>query len=380
MVPAFGGLLAPHWRNDARGCIVGITALHHKGHICRAALEATAYQTKDVFDAIIQDSNIPLSSLNVDGGGTYNKLLMQFQADILNVKVVRPKIMETTSIGVAFAAGLTIGIWKDVTEIQQLWSMDTVYEPQMSEGTRQKYISGWNKALSKSFNWTTPHVNVGAADDNETTTATKVIGPTEISTGSSSDVVTDTKVNDRDDHDHTTAIQETDLGSSWMVVPSSSSISSPTLPLSSSSSLDVNPETIAAEPVEIPNNTDNEVKPTLAATPLVPISDASSAVDVITLAPTNDKGSKEVSTEVKSSDVSKENEVVEANTTTGIPASRGIDRSTNTTTSIAPPPPPPPSTVSSSHNTNPKNGFDILTLISAVGVAFTAGMLISRKR
>ena len=152
-VPAFSGLLAPHWRTDARACIVGITALHHRGHFCRAALEATAYQTKDVFDAIVQDTGIQLSSLNVDGGGTSNKLLMEFQADILNVPVVQPKIMETTSIGVAFAAGLAVGIWKDIDEIQSLWSVARTYKPKMSDETRTKYISGWKKALTKSFGW-----------------------------------------------------------------------------------------------------------------------------------------------------------------------------------------------------------------------------------
>jgi glycerol kinase len=152
-VPAFSGLLAPHWRTDARGCIVGITALHHRGHLCRAALEATAYQTKDVFDAIVKDTGIQLSSLNVDGGGTYNKLLMEFQADILNVPVVQPKIMETTSIGVAFAAGLAVGVWKDVDEIQKLWSVARTYKPKMSDETRAKYIAGWKKALTKSFDW-----------------------------------------------------------------------------------------------------------------------------------------------------------------------------------------------------------------------------------
>ena len=334
MVPAFGGLLAPHWRNDARGCIVGITALHHKGHICRAALEATAYQTKDVFDAIIKDSNITLSSLNVDGGGTYNKLLMQFQADILNVKVVRPKVMETTSIGVAFAAGLTIGIWKDVTEIQQLWSMDTVYEPQMSEVTRQKYISGWNKALSKSFNWTTPH----STDDVMTTEVT----------------IDTAEVHER--HDTTVStVHENDLGSSWMVVPSSALISSSSTPAAT------DPDVVTTtDNKEIPVDTGNETKLSI---PVVP--ETSAVVDVVL--PTIDEESK-VPSNMDNAEIvpPDQNNVIESKTS--LPVSEGfVDCPTNTVT---------PTT---SHSEQ-KSGYDLFTFISAVGLAFTAGMLVTRKR
>jgi glycerol kinase len=152
-VPAFSGLFAPHWRSDARACIVGMTATHHKGHICRAALEAAAYQAREVFDAIVADSGVNLSSLCVDGGGTNNKLLMQFQADIINVPVVKPAVMETTAIGAAFAAGLAVGVWKDLDEISSLWAVAETYQPKMDSQDRSKYWMGWQKAVTKSLGW-----------------------------------------------------------------------------------------------------------------------------------------------------------------------------------------------------------------------------------
>jgi len=121
-VPAFAGLFAPYWRSDARACIVGMTASHNKNHFCRAALEAAAYQTKDVFDAIDRDSHVHLKELRVDGGGTENSLLMQFQADMINVPVVKPVVKETTALGAAFAAGLAVGVWKNQEEIKSLWA------------------------------------------------------------------------------------------------------------------------------------------------------------------------------------------------------------------------------------------------------------------
>jgi glycerol kinase len=151
--PAFAGLFAPRWRSDARGCIVGMTAAHHKGHVCRAALEAAAFQTKEVFDAIIQDSGCELLSLKVDGGGTNNKLLMQFQADIINVPVVKPVVMETTAMGAAFGAGLAVGVWKDLDEIQKLWAVAETFEPSMSAELRETNVKGWNKAVTKSLGW-----------------------------------------------------------------------------------------------------------------------------------------------------------------------------------------------------------------------------------
>jgi glycerol kinase len=154
-VPAFSGLFAPHWRSDARACIVGMTATHDKGHICRAALEAACYQCKEVFDAIFEDSKVELTSLRVDGGGTHNELMMQFQADVINVPVIKPKIMETTSMGAAFGAGLAIGIWKDLDEVRALWSEARRFEPAMDDETRAKNWAGWTKAVSKSFGWIT---------------------------------------------------------------------------------------------------------------------------------------------------------------------------------------------------------------------------------
>jgi glycerol kinase len=152
-VPAFAGLFAPHWRSDARACIVGMTASHHKGHICRAALEAAAYQAREVFDAIYADSKVLLKSLKVDGGGTNNQLLMQFQADIINVPVVKPKIMETTAMGAAFCAGLAVGVWKDLQEIRDLWSVAQTFQPSMPEVEREKNWRGWQRAITKSLDW-----------------------------------------------------------------------------------------------------------------------------------------------------------------------------------------------------------------------------------
>ena len=152
-VPAFAGLFAPHWRSDARACIVGLTASHHKGHVCRAALEAAAYQTREVFDAIYADSNVQLKALKVDGGGTTNKLLMQFQSDIINVDVIKPEVMETTAIGAAFAAGLAVKVWKDLDELKLLWAIAETYTPTMEADNRQKYWKGWQKAVSKSMGW-----------------------------------------------------------------------------------------------------------------------------------------------------------------------------------------------------------------------------------
>ena len=133
--------------------MVGMTATHRKGHVCRAALEAAAYQAREVFDAIYADSKVVLKSLKVDGGGTHNKFLMQFQSDIINVPVVKPVVMETTSMGAAFAAGLAVGVWKDLKEIRQLWSVAETFKPKMSSREREKNWSGWKKAVTKSLDW-----------------------------------------------------------------------------------------------------------------------------------------------------------------------------------------------------------------------------------
>lgn len=152
-VPAFAGLFAPYWRADARACIVGMTASHNKNHFARAALEACAYQTKDVFDAIYADSNVELKELRVDGGGTNNGLLMQFQSDVIDVPVVIPVIKETTSLGAAFAAGLAVGIWSSLDELKTLWQEEARFEPCMSPDERNKNLSGWKLAITKSMGW-----------------------------------------------------------------------------------------------------------------------------------------------------------------------------------------------------------------------------------
>lgn len=150
-VPAFAGLFAPYWRSDARACIVGMTASHNKNHIARAALEACAYQTKDVFDAIFADSNVELKELRVDGGGTANRLLMQFQADIIDVPVVKPVVQETTSLGAAFAAGLAVGVWSDVKELKAMWQEEARFAPKMDPEERSKNWNGWKLAITKSI-------------------------------------------------------------------------------------------------------------------------------------------------------------------------------------------------------------------------------------
>lgn len=155
-VPAFAGLFAPYWRSDARGCIVGMAASHNKNHICRAALEASAYQTKELFDAIYEDSKVKLSSLKVDGGATANQLLMQFQADMIDSPVIAPKCMETTAMGAAFAAGLAVDVWKDLDEIKALWAADKIWKPTMNSSDREKNWTGWKKAVTKSFGWVNP--------------------------------------------------------------------------------------------------------------------------------------------------------------------------------------------------------------------------------
>jgi glycerol kinase len=153
LVPAFAGLFAPHWRPDARGCVVGITAAHHKGHFARAALEAAAYQARELFEAIAADSGVALKALKVDGGGTSNKLLMQFQADMIDAPVVIPEVQETTAMGAAFAAGLAVGVWKNQQEVRALWKESERFVPTMSQETRQKNWAGWKKAITRSLDW-----------------------------------------------------------------------------------------------------------------------------------------------------------------------------------------------------------------------------------
>jgi len=152
-VPALSGLFAPYWRSDARGAIVGMTRYANKGHLARAALEATAYQTREVLEAMNQDSGVDLTALKVDGGMVFNELLMQFQADILDVPVIRPRIAETTALGAAYAAGLAVGYWQDFDELRANWGQDKVWQPQMDLETRTKLYAGWKKAITRTFDW-----------------------------------------------------------------------------------------------------------------------------------------------------------------------------------------------------------------------------------
>jgi len=153
IVPAFSGLFAPYWRSDARGVVVGLTRFINRGHFARAVLESTAYQVREVLDAMEIDSRVKLSSLKVDGGMVVNELLMQFQADLLGVPVVRPIISETTSLGAAYAAGLAVGYWKDFDQLRANWGRSKEWQPQMSEDTRRGLYSGWKKAVIRTFDW-----------------------------------------------------------------------------------------------------------------------------------------------------------------------------------------------------------------------------------
>lgn len=153
IVPAFSGLFAPYWRSDARGVMVGLTRYINKGHIARAALESTAFQTREVLDAMEQDSGVKLTALKVDGGMVYNDTLMQFQSDILGVPVVRPKVAETTALGAAYAAGLATGYWKNTDEMRANWGVDKTWKPNMSDDEREQLFAGWRKAVTRTFDW-----------------------------------------------------------------------------------------------------------------------------------------------------------------------------------------------------------------------------------
>ncbi len=152
-VPAFSGLFAPYWRAEARGAIVGMTRYVNKGHIARAALEATAFQTREVLDAMEKDSGVKLTRLKVDGGMVFNELLMQFQADILDVPVIRPKVAETTALGAAYAAGLAVGYWKDFDELRANWGENKKWQPNMETATRERLYTAWKKAVTRTFDW-----------------------------------------------------------------------------------------------------------------------------------------------------------------------------------------------------------------------------------
>jgi glycerol kinase len=152
-VPAFSGLFAPYWRSDARGAIVGLTRYVNKGHLARAVLEATAFQTKEVVDAMNADSGVELESLKVDGGMVQNDLLMQFQADILDVPVIRPTVAETTSLGAAYAAGLAVGFWGEIEDLRANWGKDHEWTPRMDADRRDREYRMWKKAVTRTFDW-----------------------------------------------------------------------------------------------------------------------------------------------------------------------------------------------------------------------------------
>jgi glycerol kinase len=153
IVPAFSGLFAPYWKSDARGVFVGLTRFINRNHVARAALEATAYQTREVLDAMNADSGVELKALKVDGGMVYNNLLMQFQADILGVPVIRPTVAETTSLGAAYAAGLATGFWNKVEDLHANWGMDKEWQPEMGAEKRDELYAGWKKAVTRTFDW-----------------------------------------------------------------------------------------------------------------------------------------------------------------------------------------------------------------------------------
>ena len=152
-VPAFSGLFAPHWRADARGVITGLTRFANKGHIARAALEATAYQTREVLEAMRADSQVALTELRVDGGMIANDLLMQFQSDILDVEVVCPQVSETTALGAAYGAGMAEGFWESLDDLRVNWQEARRWSPQMSEDVRESRYARWRKAVTRSLDW-----------------------------------------------------------------------------------------------------------------------------------------------------------------------------------------------------------------------------------
>jgi glycerol kinase len=146
-------LFAPYWRADARGALVGLTRFVDRGHLARAVLEATAFQTREVLDAMNADSGVALTELKVDGGMVANELLMQFQADVLDVPVVRPKVAETTALGAAYAAGLAVGYWDGLDDLRKNWAEDKRWTPDLDATERERIYRNWKKAVTKSFDW-----------------------------------------------------------------------------------------------------------------------------------------------------------------------------------------------------------------------------------
>jgi glycerol kinase len=153
IVPAFAGLGTPHWNQHARGSIFGLTRGTNNAHVARAAIDSIAYQTYDVLKAMEADAGISIAELRVDGGATINNSLMQFQSDILNTKVIRPKITETTALGAAYLAGLAVGYWKNIEEIQKQWLVDKEFSPSMKDGKRNELVNGWQRAVNAAISW-----------------------------------------------------------------------------------------------------------------------------------------------------------------------------------------------------------------------------------
>ncbi|MCI8814182.1 MAG: glycerol kinase, partial [Lachnospiraceae bacterium] len=154
LVPAFTGMGAPYWNQEARGALLGLTRGVSKNHMVRAAVESLAYQVYDLIRAMEQESQIELRELKVDGGASANNFLMQFQADLLEVKVVRPSCIETTALGAAYLAGLAVGYWENIEEIRKNWAVETVFQPDMENAKRQQLIKGWNRAVKTALSWT----------------------------------------------------------------------------------------------------------------------------------------------------------------------------------------------------------------------------------
>ena len=152
-VPAFSGLFAPYWRPDARGAIVGLSRFHTKAHLARATLEAICFQTRDIVEAMALDSGVRLGVMKVDGGATVNDLLMQMQADMLGVPIVRPVVSETTALGAAYAAGLAVGVWTDLDSLRAHWKADRQWDPRWSTDQRDEAYARWQKAVERSFGW-----------------------------------------------------------------------------------------------------------------------------------------------------------------------------------------------------------------------------------
>ena len=152
-MPAFAGLFAPHWRSEARGVIAGLTSYVNRGHIARAVLEATAWQTREVVDAMNADSGLPLTALRVDGGMTSNNLLMQMVADVLDTAVVRPMMAETVSLGAAYAAGVSVGLWPDFGALRRNWRRAAEWLPAMDPERREREFEHWKFAVTRTFDW-----------------------------------------------------------------------------------------------------------------------------------------------------------------------------------------------------------------------------------